>query len=417
MFAGYTATLTIIPPFAIDLGGDPSYHLPLIVGAFGFVGLLIRPFGGQWIYTLGPKRVAVAGTIIVALGSLSYIFALSPWWLMPMRMLQGVGLALGPVATSTIVANLAPPTRRAEAMGYMGNAINISFLYAPFMASFLYEHAGSHNAFLFSALAASVATDCLLENIGEPYRVPTACAIRECKRRAKKAAARGALGDIPDAGIPDVHVHDRANQHISATAGAREEPGQSGAVLHGLLHSVHVRYGGSGSDCRQDGSRHGHRAGVYLCCDGDVRAERLVLPGDVSERGVLRRAWVWAVAAGHTVLHRGQGVDAGARRGDGDLAAGVGCGRLVRGVRDWACAGGDRDVEYIRADGHRGADRGAGIRHREREVEDEDSGAGCRWGLSYVGLSDGWVMRRSRTVKVSAEATMASANIRMKAAS
>ena len=158
MFAGYTATLTIIPPFAIDLGGDLAYHLPLIVAAFGFVGLVIRPFGGQWIYTLGPKRVAVAGTIIVALGSLSYILALSPWWLIPMRMLQGVGLALGPVATSTIVANLAPHNRRAEAMAIMGNAINISFLYSPFMASFLYENAGSHNAFLFSALAASIGT-------------------------------------------------------------------------------------------------------------------------------------------------------------------------------------------------------------------------------------------------------------------
>lgn len=158
MFAGYTATLTIIPPLAIDLGGDLAYHLPLIVAAFGFVGLAIRPFGGQWIYTLGPKRVAVIGTIIVALGSLSYIFALSAWWLIPMRMLQGVGLALGPVATSTIVANLAPPTRRAEAMAYMGNAINISFLYSPFIASFLYENAGSHNAFLFSALAASIGT-------------------------------------------------------------------------------------------------------------------------------------------------------------------------------------------------------------------------------------------------------------------
>ena len=158
MFAGYTATLTIIPPLAIDLGGDLAYHLPLIVAAFGFVGLAIRPFGGQWIYTLGPKRVAVAGTIIVALGSLSYIFALSAWWLIPMRMLQGVGLALGPVATSTIVANLSPPTRRAEAMAYMGNAINISFLYSPFIASFLYENAGAHNAFLFSALAASIGT-------------------------------------------------------------------------------------------------------------------------------------------------------------------------------------------------------------------------------------------------------------------
>ena len=158
MFAGYTATLTIIPPFAIDLGGDLAYHLPLIVAAFGFVGLAIRPFGGQWIYTLGPKRVAVVGTIIVALGSLSYIFALSAWWLIPMRMLQGVGLALGPVATSTIVANLAPPTRRAEAMAYMGNAINISFLYSPFIASFLYDYAGSHNAFLFSAIAAAIGT-------------------------------------------------------------------------------------------------------------------------------------------------------------------------------------------------------------------------------------------------------------------
>ncbi len=158
MFAGYTATLTIVPPLVIKLGGDPWYHLPIIVASFGVVGLLIRPVGGQWIYTLGPKRVVVAGTAIVAIGSLLHIFALSPWWLVPMRMLQGVGLALGPVATSTIVANLAPPTRRAEAMAYMGNAINISFLYAPFVASFLYENAGAHNAFLFSALAAALAT-------------------------------------------------------------------------------------------------------------------------------------------------------------------------------------------------------------------------------------------------------------------
>ena len=159
MFAGYTATLTIIPPFAVEyLKGDPSYHLPFVIAAFGIVGLAIRPVGGQWIYMIGPKRVAVIGTIIVALGSLSYIFALSPWWLIPMRMLQGVGLALGPVATSTIVANLSPSNRRAEAMAYMGGAINISFLYSPFIASWLYDNAGPQNAFLFSALAAALGT-------------------------------------------------------------------------------------------------------------------------------------------------------------------------------------------------------------------------------------------------------------------
>ena len=165
MFAGYSATLTIVPPFALALGGDPALHLPLIVGAFGVIGLFIRPFGGQWVYVLGPKRVAVTGAIIVALGSVSCVFAPNAWWLIPMRMLQGVGLALGPLATWTIVANLAPATRRAEAMSYMGNAISISFLYAPFIASFLYEHedAGVYESFLFSTLAAAVgAVACLL---------------------------------------------------------------------------------------------------------------------------------------------------------------------------------------------------------------------------------------------------------------
>lgn len=160
MFAGYTAMLTVIPPYVLFRHGT-EWHLGIIVGAFGIVGLLIRPFGGQWIYAFGPKRVAVAGTAIVAIGSLCYIFALSPWWLVPMRMLQGVGLALGPVATSTIVANLAPPTRRAEAMAYMGNAINASFLYAPFVASSILDYVGGNStgfayAFIFSGLAAAI---------------------------------------------------------------------------------------------------------------------------------------------------------------------------------------------------------------------------------------------------------------------
>lgn len=161
MFAGYTAMLTVIPPYVLFRGGT-EWHLGIIVGAFGIVGLLIRPIGGQWIYTFGPKRIAVAGAAIVAIGSLSYIFALSPWWLVPMRMFQGVGLALGPVATSTIVANLAPANRRAEAMAYMGNAINASFLYAPFVASAILSYVGENYvgfnyAFMFSALAAAIA--------------------------------------------------------------------------------------------------------------------------------------------------------------------------------------------------------------------------------------------------------------------
>ena len=74
-----------------------------------------------------------------------------------MRTLQGIGLALGALATWTVAANITPSSRRAEGMSYTGNSIGIAFLYAPFLASFLYDEAGANEAFLFSALSAAVA--------------------------------------------------------------------------------------------------------------------------------------------------------------------------------------------------------------------------------------------------------------------
>lgn len=155
IFAGYTALLPIVPLYALHRSGQ-EWQLGIIIGSFGIVGLLIRPFAGRWVVAAGPKRMVIVGASLVAIGSLLYIPALSVWWIIPVRMFQGVGLAIAPVATSTIVANLAPPSRRAEAMSYMGNAINVSFMYAPFVSSWILEYGGFHNAFLFSAIAASL---------------------------------------------------------------------------------------------------------------------------------------------------------------------------------------------------------------------------------------------------------------------
>ena len=114
---------------------------------------------------------------MVALGALLHIVALSFWWLIPIRMLQAVGISLGPVATSTITANLAPATRRAEAMSYMGNAIQVSFFYAPVLASLIQTHGGFHNAFLFSAFLGTIGTLAALRistsRIAPQYTTPT----------------------------------------------------------------------------------------------------------------------------------------------------------------------------------------------------------------------------------------------------
>ena len=51
----------------------------------------------------------------------------------------GYRTAIGPVATATIIAILAPSNRRAEGMAYNGNAIALANLYSPLLAFWLFR--------------------------------------------------------------------------------------------------------------------------------------------------------------------------------------------------------------------------------------------------------------------------------------
>jgi MFS family permease len=153
LFASYSSLFTIIPRYVLDRGGE-EWQIGIIVGSFGVVGLLIRPYAGRWTYLVGAKRIVFIGGAIYAVASILYIPAFNVWWLVPARLLQGVGLALGPVATATIVANLAPVSRRGEALSYMGNAIGVSYLYAPVFSFWLLTHFGFNASFLFTAACA-----------------------------------------------------------------------------------------------------------------------------------------------------------------------------------------------------------------------------------------------------------------------
>lgn len=153
MFVSYTSLFAVIPLYVLDSGGE-KWHIGIVIGSFGVVSLFIRPFVGRWVNVFGPKYVVVFGLGIFAIAALLFIPAFSVWWLVPVRMLRGIGLAMTPVATSTIVANLSPPTRRAEGMAYMGASIGVASLYAPVLGFWLSNQYGFEAAFIFSSAAA-----------------------------------------------------------------------------------------------------------------------------------------------------------------------------------------------------------------------------------------------------------------------
>ena len=157
MFASYTAMLTIIPLYVIELGGS-EWQTGAVVGSFGLLSIPIRQMSGRWITNFGPKKVAIAGTAVLGIATLLHVGAFNVWMIIPVRVVQGIGLAIGPVATATIIAILAPSNRRAEGMAYNGNAIALANLYSPLLAFWLFQEFGSGAAFIYAGLMSLAGT-------------------------------------------------------------------------------------------------------------------------------------------------------------------------------------------------------------------------------------------------------------------
>ena len=172
---------TIIPLYVVERGGD-EMQLGIVVGSFGVVGLVVRPLAGRWVYSVGAKQVAAAGSALFGLCTLLHIAAFNVWLIIPARIMQGMGMAVVPVATATVVANLAPAHRRAEAMSYMGNSIGATGLYAPVVAFWLVKTHGFASAFACAsavvllgsliALSLSAARTNLPVTVGASDKVP-----------------------------------------------------------------------------------------------------------------------------------------------------------------------------------------------------------------------------------------------------
>ncbi|MBA40201.1 MAG: hypothetical protein CL894_06685 [Dehalococcoidia bacterium] len=155
LLAGFFSLFMVVPGFIDKLGGK-EWEIGVIIATFGLAGVIFRPMAGKWILKSGPKRVIMVGILIFVGTTVLYIPLPSEWWIVPVRMAQGVGLAIAPVATSTVVANLAPESRRGEGMSYMGNSISIAQLYAPPIGFFIADSFSFSLAFIVASAVALV---------------------------------------------------------------------------------------------------------------------------------------------------------------------------------------------------------------------------------------------------------------------
>jgi MFS family permease len=146
----------ILPVYVVSRGGS-EFRAGLVTGMLAFTALLLRPFVGWLADTWRRRPMVLIGTACYTFANLMYaVFASLPLLLIS-RVLHGFGLSNYSTASSAFLADIAPPHRRAEAMGFYAITMDIGLLGGPALAFFLVKYTGLQHIFFLTAGLACVA--------------------------------------------------------------------------------------------------------------------------------------------------------------------------------------------------------------------------------------------------------------------
>jgi len=130
IFCGFQILMPILPKYAQTLGADEKV-VGLINGLFTITALSARPFIGRELDRGGRKTIYLLGLVIFFSAILGYLWASTLFMLLAFRLVHGLGWAGASTAAGTIVADIIPPARRGEGMGYYGVASTLAMAIAP----------------------------------------------------------------------------------------------------------------------------------------------------------------------------------------------------------------------------------------------------------------------------------------------
>lgn len=149
-----------MPLYVASLGGTSS-QIGLIIGLFAAMAMLMRPPSGWLIDSRGTRPILLIGMAVFFLASLGYIAVHTVEPILALRLFHGIGMGLFPTAATVVIAELAPPTRRGEAMGWFGITNSIGLVVGPVLGPWIAAQFGFPVLFLLAAGVAGLGFACI----------------------------------------------------------------------------------------------------------------------------------------------------------------------------------------------------------------------------------------------------------------
>lgn len=152
------STYFLLPKFlSVQLAASPA-TIGGVTTIFWLASVMVTPLVGQQIDRGGRRQSAALGGCLLALSCAGFIWIDSTGpliWLL--RIIQGMGFTLFYVAVATLVADIAPPQRLAQALGWFGAVMIFTNAAGPAFAEWASVAFGWPLVFAATALCALLA--------------------------------------------------------------------------------------------------------------------------------------------------------------------------------------------------------------------------------------------------------------------
>ena len=137
----WSSITTLLPtlPLYLNYIGGTKQQIGFVLGCFSMGLLLSRFILAPIADTKSRKLVLIVGTSVAAIAPLGYLLFKSFLFLMLVRAFHGISIAGVTIGYTALVADLSPPGRRGELIGYMSLCTPIGMAIGPTVGGFLVE--------------------------------------------------------------------------------------------------------------------------------------------------------------------------------------------------------------------------------------------------------------------------------------
>jgi MFS family permease len=145
----------LLPLYLLDHGGNRS-DVGLIMGAFALASAVCRPWVSEMIDRIGRKRSFSLGNVVMIAAPLAYLGFADPLggglpWLLLLRVVHGIGMAICFTAAFTYMADILPADRFNEGIGMFGISGLLGTAAGPLAAEVILHHFAYPGLFLAAA--------------------------------------------------------------------------------------------------------------------------------------------------------------------------------------------------------------------------------------------------------------------------